>query len=102
MKLTNYNIATRHGQTTIKGYKILEGVIIHRILKTDRTQSKGNYWTITHLPSGMAIKNFNNPSSLKDVIIMTKNTLSLLDWTVDKEIIIADKKYYETAKQLRD
>ncbi len=102
MKLTNYNIATRHGKTLIKGYKILEGVIIHRLLREDRTQSNGNYWTVTHAPSGMSIKQFYNPVPLKDVVAVTIDALALLDWTVDKNTIVADKRYYEAARKLRN
>ncbi len=102
MKLTNYNITTRHGHTEVKGYKVLEGVIIHRLLREDRTQTKDNCWTLTHLPSGMAIRHFFRPAPLKDVVYLTKNALSLLDWTVNKETIAADKRYYEATKNLRN
>lgn len=83
----------------VKGYDIGKGLFLHRALEYEgNEQTKRDYWTVTHVNSGLSVIKFENYPVKRKTILEHIGILTALDWDCSEADISKNREIFFNAR----
>jgi hypothetical protein len=96
----NHTVKIGSGKTImVKGYLVGNGLFLHRSLEYGgNEQTKMDYWTITHVNSGMSVVKFESWPVQRKTILEHIGILTAIDWDCQVAHISQNHQMYFDAR----